>query len=92
MLEKDPRDIGYVALYIAIVWYTQITPEQAFRLALGKSSAKPGVPCTPEKLAIIKQIMQSPNFKNFANIEKKMRINRYDIIEALREEGEFEAY
>ena len=91
MLEKDPRDIGYVALYIAIAWYTQITPEQSISLALGKSSAKPGVPCTPEKLQIIKRIMRSPNFKNFANIEKKMRINRYDIIEALREEGEFEA-
>lgn len=53
---------------------------------LGKSKAKPGIPCTPEKLDKIKKIMQSPNFKNFDNIERKMRINRYDIIEALQKD------
>ena len=86
ILEKDPRDINYAALYLAIVWYKQITPEEAFRIVLGKSKAKPGSPLTPEKLERIKKIMQSPNFKNFDNIERRMRINRYDIIEALRKE------
>ena len=43
---------------------------------------------TPEKLERIKKIMKSPNFKGFNNIEKKMRINRYDIIEALKKEKE----
>jgi len=41
---------------------------------------------TSEKLERIKKIMQSPNFKGFNNIEKKMRINRYDIIEALQKD------
>jgi len=86
ILIKDPRDINYAALYLAIVWYKQITPEEAFRIVLGKSKAKPGSPLTPEKLERIKKIMQSPNFKNFDNIERRMRINRYDIIEALRKE------
>ena len=57
---------------------------------LGKSKAKPGGPLTSEKLERIKKIMQSPNFKGFNNIEKKMRINRYEKIEALKKEKEKE--
>jgi len=70
------------------VWYKQITPAEAFRLVLGTSKAKPANPLTPERLEKIKKMMQSPNFKGFDNIERKMRINRYDIIDALVKEKE----
>ena len=31
--EKDPRNIGYIALFIAITWYREIHPETAIRIA-----------------------------------------------------------
>lgn len=78
--EKDPRDTGYIALLIAIAWYKLIPSEAALRIAQGKSSAKPGRKPTPEIMEQVKRIVNSVNFKNFNSIEKKYKVNRYDII------------
>lgn len=85
--EKDPRDIAYVALYIAQQWYKQLEPEAAIRLAKGRSMAKPGRKLTPEVMEQINKIIESQNFRNFNSIEKKFRINRYDVIS---DKGEFD--
>lgn len=79
-IEKDPRDTGYAALYLAIKWYRLIEPEAALRIAKGASSAKPGRKLTPQIREQINKIIDSTNFKNFNSIEKKYKINRYDII------------
>lgn len=78
--EVDPRHTAYIALFTAITWYRCIEPEAAWRIATGKSSAKPGVKVTPEIREQILAQMENPNFKSFDAIEKKFKINRYDII------------
>lgn len=83
LMEKDPRDMGYVALYIAIKWYTEITSDSAIRIAQGKSHMVPAKKLTPEILAEIKKIMDSPNFYNIDSIVKKFRVNKYELLHAL---------
>jgi hypothetical protein len=80
LVEKDPRDIGYLALYCAIKWYKYIDPEAALRIAKGRSAAKPGRKLTPELRELILKTLENPNFKSFDAIEKKYKINRYSII------------
>lgn len=78
--EKDPRNIGYIALFVAITWYKAIPSDAALRIAQGKSSAKPGVKLTPEMRERIYKIIYGSTFKNFNTIEKKFKVNRYDIV------------
>ena len=78
--EKDPRQIAYIALFVAITWYKSIDPEQALRIARGRSSAKPGCKVTPELRQQIMRLTENPNFRTFNGIEKKFKINRFDII------------
>ncbi len=82
--EYDPRDIGFIALYAAIVWHKELTPEQAIRLAEGKSGLKPSQKLTPELLEEILKIIRNPNFKRFEAIEGRFRISRYKIFEELK--------
>ena len=76
---RDDRELGYIALIICIVWYREISPESALRIACGKSNAKPGRQLTDTDLAEIKRVITSPNHKNMDNIERKYRVNRYDL-------------
>ena len=80
MTEKDPRKIAYIALLVAITWYKLIDSEQALRIARGRSSAKPGKKLTPELREQIMKLTENPNFRTFNGIEKKFKINRFDII------------
>jgi len=82
MTEKDPRQIAYIALLVAITWYKLIDSEQALRIARGRSSAKPGRKLTPELREQIMKLTENPNFRTFNGIEKKFKINRFDIIES----------
>ena len=86
MVERDPRDMRYVALYIAIKWYQEITPEAAIRIAEGGSHTKPGVKLTPKAYLEIKKIIDSPNFYNIDNVARQFRVNKYDVLEALSKE------
>lgn len=86
LLENDPRDISYIALYVAIMWYKQISADEATNMANLKSAALPKQRLTPELLQAVKRIMNSPNFRNFNNIEKRLRVDRRDIMEALTKE------
>lgn len=86
LIENDPRDTGYIALYIAIKWYMEITSDAALRIAQGRSHRLPGRTLTPAILQEIKKIMDSPNFYNINTVVKKYRINKYDIYAALAEE------
>jgi predicted DNA binding CopG/RHH family protein len=78
--ENDPRNIAYAALCIAITWYKFIPSDAALRIARGKSSAKPGVKPTPEVKEQIKKVMENPGFKSFDAVERKYKVNRYEII------------
>lgn len=80
--EKDPRDTSYIALYIAIKWYCDISSECALRIAHGQSSAKPGRKLTPEIFTEIQKITGSPSYKNINAAVKRFRVNKYDIFEA----------
>lgn len=83
MIESDPRDTGYIALYIAIKWYCEISSETALLIAKGKSNRKPGRKLTPEILQQIRTIIDSPNFHNINALVKKYKVNKYEILEAL---------
>lgn len=81
-IEKDPRDLCFAALYVAIKNYMQITPEQASRVVNQKGKILIyGRKLTPELIEKINRIMESPNFKDFSNIEKIYKINKYDYCE-----------
>jgi hypothetical protein len=82
--EKDPRDIAYAALYLSIIWYKFLDADQAWRIMKGQSCAKPGNKITPKMLGKIVKIMKSPNFKNFKGIEHSFRVDKRDVIEAIR--------
>jgi hypothetical protein len=86
LLENDPRDTGYIALYIAIKWYQDISSDAAIRIAEGKSNAKPGVKLTPEIFEQIKKVMQSPNFTNINGVVRRFRVNKYEIYKAIAKE------
>ena len=81
-VENDPRDTGYIALAVSIIWYRAITPEQALRLAQGKSSMKGGRKLTPEVMEKIKVNLH--NGMTYKGIEKKYKISRYQIFEELK--------
>jgi len=84
VIERDPRDTTCIALYTAIKWYKEITPDQAISIVDGRSHAKPGRKLTPETLEEIKRIIRNPSFKNINCIVRKFRVNKYDIYEALK--------
>jgi hypothetical protein len=83
VMEQDPRDIGYIALYCCIKWHCEISSEAALRIAQGQSQAKRGNKLTPEILAEITRITNSPNFHNIHSVVKHFRINKYEIYKAL---------
>lgn len=83
LIENDPRDMGFVALYIAINWYCEISSETAYLIAYGKSNRLPGRRLTSTDIAEIKKITDSPNFHNINALVKKYRVNKYEILEAL---------
>lgn len=84
--ENDPRDMGYIALCIAIKWYRELSAGAAFRLAEGSSIAKPGGKLTPELWEEIKKVMGSPNFSNINSIVKRFRVNKYEVFEMVGKE------
>jgi hypothetical protein len=86
MIERDPRDVNYIALYTAIRWYEEISSEIAIRIARGSSHRKPGQHLTPEILAEIKRIIDGPNFTGVNTTVRKYRINKYEIFEAIAKE------
>ena len=78
--ESDPRDKGYVALYIAIVWHKPITSETALRIAEGKSNAKPGNKITHEMVSEALKLIQNPSTTNINSLITKHNIDKYDLI------------
>lgn len=86
LIENDPRDTSYVALFIAIKWYQEISSDAAIRIANGQSNRKPGNKLTPEILEEIKKIIASPNFSNINSIVRQYRVNKYDVFEALEKD------
>ena len=87
MHETDPRDIGFIALYIAIKkWHKPISPETALRIARGASHAKPPEKMSQVKYREIKKILVSPNFKNLDSVQNRFKVNKYEILKMLGEE------
>lgn len=81
----DPRADNYLALYISIIWYCEITPEQAFRIIKGRSKMKPERrQITPEIIARIDKIMCNKNFRSYKKLERTFKLNRYDMYELVR--------
>jgi len=83
IIERDPRDVNYIALLVAIKWYEEISSEIAIRIAKGSSHRKPGRHITPEILTEVKRLMASPNFMGVDAAVRKCRINKYEILEAI---------
>jgi hypothetical protein len=83
LIEKDPRDIAFIALHIAIKWYQEISADTALRIAKGESHAVPEKKLTPEILEKIKKVIFNSNFSNIDNVVKRFRVNKYDIYKAL---------
>lgn len=86
LLENDPRDTGYIALFTAITFYTEITPEQARRIAEGKSSMLPRNKLTPKTVEAVNKVIRHPSFSSYKNLEKRFRVSRYDIFEELKKQ------
>ncbi len=85
LIENDPRNTGYTALFLAITWYREIDAEQAWRLATLKSPMKPAAKLTSEIIKEIAVSIRRPSFKkDFSTIERRFRINRYDIFQELK--------
>jgi hypothetical protein len=80
IVERDPGETGYIALYIALKWYKYIDSEAALRIVRGQSTAKPGRKLTPEISEQIDKNIDSINFKNFNSVERKFKINRYEYM------------
>ena len=83
LIEHDPRDTAYVALFVAIKWYEFIPSEAALKIAAGQSHRLPGKKLTPEMFTEMQKIMDSPNFYNINSFVKKYRVNKYEILEAI---------
>jgi hypothetical protein len=88
VIERDPTDVNYMALYTAVKWHKEITSDQAIRIVEGRSHAKHGCKLTPEMLEEIKKIIQNPSFKSINCIVRKFRVNKYDLYKALGGKGE----
>lgn len=84
IIERDPRDIAYAALYIAIIWYKQLTPEEAYRIIDGKWLPLPARPITPEDLSNLKKTMMNTNYVSLERSEKRHRFNRYELMDKYR--------
>jgi hypothetical protein len=66
-----------MALYVAVVWYVEITPEQAFRIIDGNSNMKKMCKnITPEAAARIRKICSSPYFIGFSKQKSMDRLCR----------------
>jgi len=87
MVENDPRDIGYMALFTAIKWYQELSSDSAIRIIQGHSHTLRGQKLTPGIFAEIKKIMDSPNFHNINTVVRKFRVNKYEILETLAGEN-----
>jgi hypothetical protein len=83
LIEQDPRDIAYMALFTAIEWYCEISSDVAIRLAKGQSHRLPGRKLTPETFAEMQKTINSPNFYNIDSLVKKYRVSKYEILEAI---------
>jgi len=80
LYERDPRDTGFIALYIAATWFEELSPDKARRIALGRVRSRPGVSAiTPEAADRIRAIIGSPNFHNVGALVKRFRVNKYDV-------------
>lgn len=85
-MDKDKTMINYMALFVAIVWYVQITPEQAFRIVEGHSNMKKMCRVvTPELAAKIRKICSSPCFKSMDRLCKRFGVSEETVKEILRE-------
>jgi hypothetical protein len=77
---------NYMALYVAIIWYIQITPEQAFRIVDERSNMKKMCRVvTPELAARIRKIARSPCFKSMDRLCRRFGISEDTIKDILRE-------
>lgn len=85
-MKTHPLTENYTALYLSILWYRELTPEEAFRVVEGKSNMKPECKnITPEMIAALARITSSKNFKNWDRLERRFRINRYKIVKLVRQ-------
>jgi len=80
----SPLAEGFYALLLSIVWYRELSPDEALRAMRGETRLKPGRrSVTPELAVQLDKILRSKNFRNFDRIERLFRVDRYRIIEAV---------
>lgn len=79
---------GYIALYLAIIWYRELTVEEAFRMIEYKYKVKPECKeITNSMLAAIDKIVRNKDFKRtnkaMDRLERRFKADRYRIFEEL---------
>jgi hypothetical protein len=75
---------SYYALMLAIVWYRELSPDEALRAIRGETRLKPEArDITPEMVASWDRILRSPNFRSFNRIERLYKVDRYRIADAV---------
>ncbi len=84
---QDPYFYNWSALFIALIWYNQLTPEQALAVAERRVHRKPPQKLTPDMLQlIIVDIDRRKRLKCrkiWDYIESKYRVSRYEVMERL---------
>ena len=77
---RDPLTDNYLALYLCVIWYKNLKPEQAFSIVEGKSKIKS--PCrniTPVMIVRMARITGSKNFRSWDKLEQTFKVDRYTI-------------
>lgn len=77
---RDPKEDNYLALCLSILWYRELTPEEAFRIIEGKSNMKPEChQVTQDMITVLTRIISSKNFRSWDKLERSFKLNRYTI-------------
>jgi len=86
IFSRNPMENNYLALFISIVWYRELTPEESFRIIEGNSKMKPECrKITPEMIERMHKITSSKNFRSWDKLEYTFKVNRRKIVELLKE-------
>jgi hypothetical protein len=86
MKSASATDMNYAALYLSIVWYRQLTPEESFSTLLNRTNTKPECRnITSKMVQVMDRIMTNKNFRSMDKLEYRFKVNRYTILELVKQ-------
>lgn len=87
ILSRDMLEDNWIAFGVALLFYKEITPEQAFKLISGNTKMKRSCKeITPEILKSIKKTTSSASFSNYKRLSRKFGVSE-DVIRKIKEEN-----